>query len=177
MAVMMKQAAEVVRSGIYFKDKSPLMCIRTAGVINHGIFDIEYTDAVEIVRFNEENKRRKDQDQFDKALAKVVSMLTPEQLLGVDGAYEIYCEEFNNQTLDVIEAYNTDPGQNNLELKYTTREILEIVVNDLEDLRDWAEEKADSEDQRRHINRVGDTITLAKGYLDNMSHILGGMVQ
>lgn len=177
MAVFMKQAAGFVRSGIYFKHKEKAECRRTCSIINENIFDTGFSDALDITATNLENKRRKEQDHFDKALAKVVSMLTPEQLLNIDGCYEVLSEGLNNQTMDVIETYNTDPGQNNLELKYTTREILEIVLNDLEDLRDWAEKKADSPDQQKHINRVGDTIKLARGYLDNMSQILNGMVQ
>lgn len=177
MGVFMKQAAGFVRSGIYFKHKDKSECRRTTSIINERIFDTAFTDALQIVETNLENKSRKEQDQFDKALAKVVSMLTPEQILNVDGCYEALSEGLNNQTMDVIEAYNANPGQNNLELKYTSKEIIEIMINDLEDLRDLAGKKVESKEEKRQVEQVDNTIKLARGYLENMSHIIDKMVQ
>lgn len=177
LAIYNKHMGGFVRSGIYFKSHLEELCVETAMKINQEIYGLDLEDVSNIVEQNQEIRKQKQNKRFNRALAKIVSIMPPEQILSTPGCYEALSEEYNNEVLDVVQMYNADPALNNLELKYSSREMLEMLVTDLENLTTLIEEVGLDQEialpksDKQKIESAEQSLTLARGFLKNMNQI------
>lgn len=165
------------RSSIYFKSQDADTTREVVMEINEKIFGIDHFRTKQIVEKSLYNKRQGDKEIFDKALLKVISSMPAEKLIQIPGVYEAVSESCNNMTLDILERYRANPAMNNLEIKYTTREILEIVLSDLKMIKDEAEAQkipGVHGKLKDKIKRAQQSIDLADGHLENMQNMIDG---
>lgn len=159
---------------IYFNTEDANTAKDVAMEINDKIFGIDHFRAKQIVEQSLYNKRQGDKEMFDKALLKVISSMPAEKLIQIPGVYEAVSESCNNMALDILERYRANPAMNNLEIKYTTREILEIVLADLKSLKEATATGTSHKALDKIRNQVQQSIDLADGHLENMQNMIDG---
>lgn len=175
LGIFMRDTQGPTKTGICFKDNDKKQCMKVCMHINEQLFGHDSETVLSITTSNRRNRQAKDREEFDKALANIVAALEPESLLKMPGVYESVSEEFNNVAMDIVQAYSTDPARNNLDIKYTVREVLEITANTLEQVLELPD-KPHSE-QKQVWKNAEESLKLCRNYLDRMDHILKQQLQ
>lgn len=151
-------------------------CIKVCNGLNRRLLDLSEDDAWKIIQSSNRHTDKRRRDRLDKALAKIVSILTPEDLLAIPECRDAISRKFGETAEDVIVAYNANPEEDNLDLKFTTREVLEITLNDLESLLEWVKMNANLQEAEKRIKKIDNTIKLGRDYLEKNSSILDNII-
>jgi len=166
LAIVYKHMAGVARSGIYISHQYSRHndAVALVNRMNRVIFGISHIQTTIIVEANKENQQEKDEILFNKAMAKFVTQLPADKILSTPGVYDAMKEEYEGAARDVLKRYQADPGRDNIEIKYDTRELLEMAITDMDSILQYLDQ------QKR--NSIKQTIQLANNHLEAMDEIM-----